>query len=92
MIRTTLLQFSILLLFLPLSFFTDMWDVIILTGRHSLLSFEIFEDLQHTYSWMKYYNKELDVNQRDEGVLKDLLNEVTKSIDQSLKNLAIADK
>jgi len=31
--------------------FTDMWDAIILTGRHSLLSFEIFEDLQHTYSW-----------------------------------------
>jgi hypothetical protein len=28
-------------------FFTDMWDVVILTGRHSLLSFEIFEDLQH---------------------------------------------
>jgi len=43
-------------------FFTDMWDAIILTGRHSLLSFEIFEDLQHTYSWMKYYNTELDVN------------------------------
>ena len=73
-------------------FFTDMWDAIILTGRHSLLSFEIFEDLQHTYSWMKYYNTELDVNKSDEGVLKDLLNEVTKSIDQSLKKLAIADK
>jgi len=73
-------------------FFTDMWDAIILTGRHSLLSFEIFEDLQHTYSWMKYYNTELDVNKSDEGVLKDLLNEVTKSIDQSLKNLAMAGK
>ena len=73
-------------------FFTDMWDAIILTGRHSLLSFEIFEDLQHTYSWMKYYNTELDVNKSDEGILKDLLNEVTKSIDQSLKYLAIADK
>jgi hypothetical protein len=35
-------------------FFTDMWDAVILTGRHSLLSFEIFEDLQHTYLWMKY--------------------------------------
>jgi len=69
-----------------------MWDAIILTGRHSLLSFEIFEDLQHTYSWMKYYNTELDVNKSDEDILKDLLNEVTKSIDQSLKNLAIADK
>ena len=43
-------------------------------------------------SWKKYYNTELDVNKSDEGVLKDLLNEVTKSIDQSLKNLAIADK
>jgi len=30
-------------------FFTNMWDAIILTGRHSLLSFETFEDLQHTY-------------------------------------------
>jgi hypothetical protein len=27
-------------------FVTDMWDAVILTGRHSLLSFEIFEDLQ----------------------------------------------
>jgi hypothetical protein len=35
---------------------------------------------------------ELDVNKRDEDVLKDLLNEVKKSIDQSLKHLAIADK
>jgi hypothetical protein len=73
-------------------FFTDMWDAVILTGRHSLLSFEIFEDLQHTYSWMKYYNTELDVNKSDEGVLKDLLNEVAKSINQSLKNLEFADK
>jgi len=40
---------------------------------------------------MKYYNTELDVNKRDEGVLKDLY-EVTKSIDQSLKNLAMAGK
>jgi hypothetical protein len=69
-----------------------MWDAVILTGRHSLLSFETFEDSQHTYSWMKYYNTELDVNKGDEAVLKDLLNEVRKSIDQSLKNLAVADK
>ena len=73
-------------------FFTDMWDAVILTGRHSLLSFGIFEDLQHTYSWMKYYNTELDVNKRDEGVLKDLLNEVKKSIDHSLKNLIDTNK
>jgi hypothetical protein len=44
---------------------TDMWDAIILTGRHSLLSFETFEDLQHTYSWMKYYNTELEVGKND---------------------------
>ena len=69
-----------------------MWDAVILTGRHSLLPFEIFEDLQHTYSWIKYYNTELDVNKGDEAVLKDLLNEVRKSIDQSLKNLVVADK
>jgi hypothetical protein len=68
-------------------FFTDMWDAIILTGRHSLLSFETFEDLQHTYSWMKYYNTELNIAKSDEGVLKDLLTDVKKSINQSLKNL-----
>jgi hypothetical protein len=70
-------------------FFTDMWDAIIMTGRHSLLSFETFRDLQHTYSWMKYYNTELDVDKSHESVLKDLLNEVNKSINQSLKNLAV---
>jgi len=70
-------------------FFTDMWDAIIITGRHSLLSFETFRDLQHTYSWMKYYNTELDVGKSDEGVLNDLLNEVNKSINQSLKDLAV---
>ena len=64
-----------------------MWDAIILTGRHSLLSFETFEDLQHTYSWMKYYNTELEVGKNDEGVLKDLLTDVKKSISQSIKKL-----
>jgi hypothetical protein len=39
---------------------------------------------------MKYYNTELDVNKNDD-VLRDLLNEVNKSIEQSLKNLAVAD-
>src|SRR5437879_6249919 len=65
-------------------FFTDMWDAIIITGRHSLLSFETFEDLQHTYSWMKYYNAELDIRNSDEGVRKDLLTNVKKSIHQSV--------
>jgi hypothetical protein len=61
-----------------------MWDAIILTERHSLLSFETFEDLQHTYSWMKYYNTELEVGK---NVLKDLLTDVKKSVQESLKNL-----
>lgn len=69
-------------------FFTEMWDAIILTGRHSLLSFETFEDLQHTYSWMKYYNAELDIGKSDEDVHKDLLTNVKKSIIQSLKHLS----
>jgi len=64
-----------------------MWDAIILTVRHSLLSFETFGDLQHTYSWMKYYNTELEVGKNDECVLKDLLTDVKKSICQSLKKL-----
>jgi len=68
-------------------FFTDMWDAIILTGRHSLLSFETFKDLQHTYSWMKYYNTELESNKRDENILNDLLKDVKKSVEQSLNNL-----
>jgi len=39
---------------------TDMWDTIILAGKHALLPFELFQSLQRTYSWMKYYNSELD--------------------------------
>jgi GTP1/Obg family GTP-binding protein len=46
-------------------FFTDMWDAVILGGKQAVLSFEMFENLQHTYSWMKYYNNELD--QRESG-------------------------
>lgn len=41
-------------------FFTDMWDAVILAGKHSLLSFELFQSLQRSYSWMKYYNSELE--------------------------------
>jgi hypothetical protein len=61
-----------------------MWDAIILTGRHSLLSFEMFKDLQHTYSWMKYYNTELEADNRDENILKEILQDVKKSVDFSL--------
>ncbi|MFY9871213.1 MAG: hypothetical protein WAK17_15970 [Candidatus Nitrosopolaris sp.] len=71
-------------------FFTDMWDAIILAGKHALLPFELFQSLQRTYSWMKYYNSELDGNSgkaHDEKVLKDLLEDVRKSINRSLNKL-----
>ena len=42
-------------------FFTDMWDAVVLAGKQSLLPFNVFQNLQRTYSWMKYYNNELDV-------------------------------
>ena len=55
-------------------FFTDMWDAIILAGKHALPPFELFQSLQRTYSWMKYYNSELDSGKTvDEKVLIDLL-------------------
>lgn len=41
-------------------FFTDMWDAVLLAGKHSLLSFELFQSLQRSYSWIKYYNSELE--------------------------------
>ena len=31
-------------------FFTDMWDAVILTGKQALLPFELFQNLQRTYS------------------------------------------
>lgn len=68
-------------------FFTNMWDAMILTGRHALLPFEIFEDLEHTYSWMRYYNTELQSNKIDENILKDLLKDVRKAVCQSLEKL-----
>jgi hypothetical protein len=67
-------------------FFTDMWDAVILGGKQTLLPFEVFENLQHTYSWMKYYNNELEqweVNKGD-GVIFETLNEVKGSISHSL--------
>ena len=30
-------------------FFTDMWDAVILAGKHSLLSFELSQSLQRSY-------------------------------------------
>jgi hypothetical protein len=69
-------------------FFTDMWDAVILAGKHALLSFELFQNLQRTYSWMKYYNSELEGNKKlDEKTLVELLEDVRRSIDRSFLKL-----
>jgi hypothetical protein len=68
--------------------FTDMWDAIVLAGKHALLPFELFQSLQRTYSWMKYYNSELDGGKPvDEKILVELLDDVRKSIYSSLNKL-----
>ncbi|MEW5841350.1 hypothetical protein [Nitrososphaera sp.] len=74
-------------------FFTDMWDAVILGGKQTLLPFALFENLQHTYSWMKYYNNELEQRgvkggSDGEREVLEVLGEVKKSIEQSLKMLA----
>jgi hypothetical protein len=71
-------------------FFTDMWDAVILAGKHALLPFELFQSLQRTYSWMKYYNSELDSRSDkvpDEKILREILEDVRKSIIRSLNKL-----
>jgi hypothetical protein len=70
-------------------FFTDMWDAVILGGKQTLLPFELFENLQHTYSWMKYYNNELEQREKSDGeaTIAETLNEVKSSINQSLRLL-----
>ena len=68
-------------------FFTDMWDAVILSGKQSLLPFELFQSIQRSYSWMKYYNSEIESNRRgnlDEKVLKELLDDVKKSIEKTI--------
>jgi hypothetical protein len=69
--------------------FTDIWDSLILSGKQTLFSFEMIESLQHSYSWMKYYNTELQQKNPldNEKTLLDLLDEVKKSIDNSMKIL-----
>jgi hypothetical protein len=71
-------------------FFTDMWDAIILSGNHSLLSFELFKNIQHTYSMMKYYNSELESSDNEmskEKTLLELLDDVKKSIHKTMQKL-----
>jgi hypothetical protein len=77
-------------------FFTDMWDAVVLAGKHSLLPFNVFQNLQRTYSWMKYYNNELDMSNNrgkiDEKVLEGLLQDVRKQINGSLTLLKVEAK
>jgi hypothetical protein len=66
-----------------------MWDAVILGGRQELLSFETFENLQHTYSWMKYYNNALDQRKGSEDEeLTETIREVQSSINQTLHFLS----
>ena len=67
-------------------FFTDVWDSIILSGKLTLLQFDLIKDLEHTYSWMKYYNTELQQKgtTSNEQTLKDLLSEIKKTIESSM--------
>jgi hypothetical protein len=69
-------------------FHTSIWDAVILGGKQTLLPFETFENLQDTYSWMTYYNNELNLNGvENEKLLIGLLEDVKKSIKQSLQQL-----
>lgn len=71
-------------------FFTDMWDAIILSGKQSLLSFELFKSVQRTYSLMKYYNNELETNKQnpqEEKILIELLGDVKKRLINLLNRL-----
>jgi hypothetical protein len=69
-------------------FFTDMWDVILLGGKQTLLPLELFKSLQHTYSWVKYYNNELEQKGADEGAIE-TLEQVKRLIVKSLQSLAV---
>lgn len=77
-------------------FLTDMWDAVVLAGKHPLLPFALFQNLQRTYSWMKYYNNEIDARNKrgamDDNIFKELLQEVTKQINGSLALLALQPK
>ena len=72
-------------------FFTDVWDSVILSGKQTLLHFDLIKNLEHTYSWMKYYNTELQQKGPvgNEKTLKELLNEIKKTTESSLKILKI---
>jgi hypothetical protein len=68
-------------------FFTDMWDAVVLAGKHPLLPFSLFQNLQRTYSWMKYYNNEIEARNKesiiDDKIPEDLLHDVKKQVSGS---------
>ena len=70
-------------------FFTDVWDSVILSGKQTLLHFDLIKNLEHTYSWMKYYNTELQQKGPvdNEKILKELLSEIKKTTESSLSIL-----
>jgi hypothetical protein len=69
-------------------FFTDVWDSVIISGKQTLLPFEIIKNLEHTYSWMKYYNTELKQRESpNEQTLVELLEETRKATEASLEIL-----
>lgn len=70
-------------------FFTDVWDSVILSGKQTLLQFETIENLEHAYSWMKYYNTELQQKgvTGNEQTLIELLGEIKKATESSLSIL-----
>ena len=77
-------------------FFTDMWDAVVLAGKHPLLPFNLFQNLQRTYAWMKYYNSEIEARNKgsniDEKVLEELLQDVRKQINGSMALLQVESK
>ncbi|HEY7082781.1 MAG TPA: hypothetical protein VH500_24070 [Nitrososphaeraceae archaeon] len=77
-------------------FFTDMWDAVVLAGKHPLLPFNIFQNLQRTYAWMKYYNSEINARNKgsdmDTKVFEELLQDVRKQIDGSVALLRVEMK
>ncbi|CDI06347.1 hypothetical protein [Candidatus Nitrosotenuis uzonensis] len=70
-------------------FFTSVWDSVILSGKQTLLEFDLIQNLEHTYSSMKYYNTELQQKGTagNEQTIKELLVEIRKTVDSSLKIL-----
>jgi hypothetical protein len=73
-------------------FHTSIWDAVILGGKQTLLPFDIFENLQDTYSWMRYYNNELSLNgTENEKLIAELLGDIRKSITQSYHQTALSE-